>query len=607
LSNAHIRADHEAILAPLYTVSPRSLLQTTWFDRWGPGLAAVAASACLWGIIVVSLPPASQDFPLVDDWAFGGGALALAAGEGVHYFGWAAMPLWGQWIWAQPFIRVLGQNHFALRFSTIVAGWLGVLAFYDLLRLQNISPGGAGLAALSFALCPLFFVLQGTFMSDVPALSFSLVALALYVRGLRARSLTILLVATIVSVAAATTRQNACVSSLTAAVLLWRDRELRQSAIWWGFICLPVIAAALAHIWLQSRADVTPAQILAPPPYMLVLLPFVVVHLFGLISLPVLALAPGRLLTRRYWLIVAALLFCAYYWASRPSRYFLYGGLFPYIDCTVTIFGAFSGELTAGVRPVILGLYWRLFLTVLGCLAGASWLMNAWDPRYRKKLQSPLVVFALFHLPFILIAPEFWDRYVLVLVPAGLLLALDRGAQSPVAPLTLPSPPRREKRGETSDPLGEEGRKTAEPPGQTASEAYGWRWALAVGLSVFMGMASLGVMHDWLAWNHARWTLGNRALDRDIKASDIEGGFEWDGWHARKQLKPLESVVQLLHFRDITTRRGLALQPTQKWFPEVTGRYALSFTELARHSTLDREPYTTWLPPGSHEFYLIEE
>jgi len=39
----------------------------------------------------------------------------------------------------------------------------------------------------------------------------------------------------------------------------------------------------------------------------------------------------------------------------------------------------------------------------------------------------------------------------------------------------------------------------------------------------------------------------------------------------------------------------------------VTGRYALSFTELAGHSTLDREPYTTWLPPGSHEFYLIKE
>src|SRR5438874_1365609 len=117
-----------------------------------------------------------------------------------------------------------------------------------------------------------------------------------------------------------------------------------------------------------------------------------------------------------------------------------------------------------------------------------------------------------------------------------------------------------------------------------------------------MGMASLGIMHDWLAWNHTRWTLGYRALGRGIKASDIEGGFEWDGWHARWELKPLASVVHLLHFRDITTYRGLALQATQKWFPQVTGRYALSFTEPAGPSTLDRESYKTWLPPGSHEF-----
>src|SRR5262249_47125905 len=244
-------------------MSAGPLPRTTWLEQWGPGLAAVAASACLWGIIVVSMPPANQNFPLVDDWAFGGGALALAAGQGVHYFGWAAMPLLGQWMWAQPFIWLLGQNHFALRVSTIVAGWLGVLAFYDLLREQNISAARSGLAALAFALCPLFFVLQGTFMSDVPALAFSLVALTLYVRALRALRVTILLGATIAAIAGGTTRQNACVASLTAAVLLWRDRELRREALWWIVICLPVAAGVAAHFWLQSRDDVTPAQVLA--------------------------------------------------------------------------------------------------------------------------------------------------------------------------------------------------------------------------------------------------------------------------------------------------------------------------------------------------------
>src|SRR5262249_19875702 len=118
-------------------MTARALSPTSWFDRWGPGLGAVTASAGLWGIIVAFVPPGSHDFPLVDDWAFGGGALALAGGKGIPYFGWPAMPLLGQWAWAQPFIWLLGQNHFALRVSTIVAGWLGVLAFYDLIRGHN--------------------------------------------------------------------------------------------------------------------------------------------------------------------------------------------------------------------------------------------------------------------------------------------------------------------------------------------------------------------------------------------------------------------------------------------------------------------------------------
>lgn len=148
-----------------------------------PLVWVLLSSTLAWLILFACFPPESQDFPLNDDWAFGRGALVFARGEGIHYGKWASMPQLGQWLWACPFVRLLRPSFFALRTSTIALSWLGLWSFYDLLR-QEIWPGKrAALAAAAMAFHPLFFLLQGTFMTDVPALSFALASLALYVRA----------------------------------------------------------------------------------------------------------------------------------------------------------------------------------------------------------------------------------------------------------------------------------------------------------------------------------------------------------------------------------------------------------------------------------------
>ena len=124
-----------------------------------------------------------QDFPLNDDWAFARGAFGLAHGEGIHYSRWSSMPQLGQWLCARPFIEIFGESHAALRLSTIVLSLLGVLAFFDLLRQAGLAPPRAAFVSACLALNPLFFELSGTFLTDVPALAFSLVALALYGRA----------------------------------------------------------------------------------------------------------------------------------------------------------------------------------------------------------------------------------------------------------------------------------------------------------------------------------------------------------------------------------------------------------------------------------------
>src|SRR5262249_14601045 len=136
-----------------------------------PLVLPLLASGCAWALLFATVPWGQQDFPLNDDWAFARGAFALALGQGIHYEGWASMPQLGQWLWASPFIWVLGTSHAALRVSTIAISWLGLWAFYDLLRQQEAPPGQAALTTAVLAFNPLFFLLQGTFMTDVPALS----------------------------------------------------------------------------------------------------------------------------------------------------------------------------------------------------------------------------------------------------------------------------------------------------------------------------------------------------------------------------------------------------------------------------------------------------
>jgi hypothetical protein len=260
---------------------------------------------------------------------------------------------------------------------------------------------------------------------------------------------------------------------------------------------------------------------------------------------------------------IAALILLAFagYWRAF-GEYLPFGGLFPYASNLLTPYGAFQ-YVYPGERPIVLGEVVRAILTALGCLAGAVWIVSACARgKERGGLGDPLLLFACLQIPLILLVPLF-DRYFLFLLPAALALAVDN----------RPIPMRR------------------------------LLWC--VGLLAVLGAASVCLMHDWLSWNSARWELGRRGVRVDhIDPLDIEGGFEWDGWHSLRggSAHRTDTAVHLM------------LPATYQWFPQIRGRYALSFSPSARSDlpssatkVVDSEPYTLWLLPGEHRFYLLEE
>jgi hypothetical protein len=577
-------------------------------------LLVVFASALAWTILTIAFPPDQQNFPLIDDWAFANGAMRFAQGQGIHYGNWASMPQLGIWIWAAPFLWLLGSSFFALRLATIGLSWFGLWAFYDLLRQARVVAAPAALAAATLAFNPLFFLLQGTFMTDVPTLSLALIALALYGRSFQRRSPLptpcerwaagkgaslpspsgrvvggegafttayrqlpstwhCLVGASLVGSLAAISRQNMLVVPIVAAILLWREQCLRANPACWISIMLPLVAGGITYMWFDKRLDIVPVKAVLLPPDRLLMLPYTLLLLAGMSASPLLLLS-RRIASWKTFSAVLILLVAnaAYWWSLDPSLSDM-GDLFPYTPSgtLLTAWGPFASVF--GDFPLFMGRWLRGILTVLGCVTGAVLVTRAFALR-EFPLFSPLVLFSLLQVPFLLIAPDLLDRYLLILIPSFLALSV----------WPAPSGERNQSRSRLQ------------------------ALAALAALLVF-ALLSVGLMHDWLAWNSARWELGRRVLNH-VAPFDIEGGLEWDGWYDLQlseggRRRSWEELFGRAVQRGPRASGGLTLPQTRVWFPHVRGRLALSFSHEPNTVVLDQELYRLWLVPGEHAFLLL--
>ena len=522
-------------------------------------------SLAAWAVVFTAFPPESQRFPLLDEWAFGPEALDFARGAGIHYEGWASMPQLGQWLWSFPFIAALGPNFFALRLSTIVLGWLGLLAFHDLLRQLKVPAWQAAFATAAFALNPLFFLMQGTYMTDVPAVSFALIALSLYGRAFQARDARYLAPAAVVAILGGITREHVIAAPLTAGLVLAAIPELRCRAGWVASVLLPVAVGAGTHFWFVSRPDIQPMPPEMPDLLRLTLTPWFLIHTLGLATLPVLLLDPWPRSWRRFGIALAAALAIAYFWYKRGDL-FVFDGLFPYTMGVIDPHGVFATNTLVGAtaREDMLSLKWEALLTFLGCV-GAAVLIDRLPSRFRNgdfKLRKGnlLLIFGLFQIIPLFLTRTLYDRYMIFLIPSGLYLAMGDRAEGAARP---------------------------------------WRRIPAAAALATFAVVSVSFMHDWFAWNTARWDVGHRALARGINPLDIEGGFEWNGWYGPRPIPKRKEKAK-------PEGDAIMLNYTAKQFYYVRGRYALSFSVLKRTVPLDAEPCHLWIQRGTKQIFLVK-
>jgi len=160
--------------------------------------------------------------------------------------------------------KIFGYSHLTLMLSTMVLAWLTAIVYYSFLK-QNLSSSLAPYGAMLLLLNPVFFLLAHSFMTDIPAMFFTLLALKLYVDGLFRDNSKKLFLASLATSAGFLIRQFTACLILPVALFLYKKREDNANNTFPISLALPLLTISIWGIWyFFVYHNVAPNQLLSP-------------------------------------------------------------------------------------------------------------------------------------------------------------------------------------------------------------------------------------------------------------------------------------------------------------------------------------------------------
>lgn len=478
----------------------------------------VGLSLAFWGLVSLLRP--FQNQPLNDDWIYAYSAWTLAESGSLRIMESSVAAVASQAFWGAGFSLLLGPGYGPLRLSTLLLAWAAGLAFYRFLSRGGSGRNVACAAAALLLFNPLWFVLAPSFMTDVPAVAWGLLALCLSWHGFRQDPADLRWVAlgSAFSALALGVRQNCLL--LPAGMTLWLAMRRRLDAR--SLLCLwvlPAAAVATHQAWYHLVHGRTVNYHIALRNGLLPNLEH-----------------PGAALAQAIRRMLQALIYCglfvsplaASFWLDRPLErlrkarltppvalvsgamllFLLFGGWLPYPGTCNYLgtagLGCFSLPGTPERDLPLLGRPW--FWEALSLAAWASWttVMLAGPP-------APGALFVALPLGLVFLSTlaytRFYDRYILPLAPAALAWAL--------------------------------------PAAGTLARSRATLWTATALLAAF----SWAGTYDYLRVSEAAWGLGREAVSKGMEPSQIWASSEWcwsqeyvPGIAELKRLKPVDRI-----------------------------------------------------------------
>ncbi|CAG4886602.1 glycosyltransferase family 39 protein [Paraburkholderia saeva] len=568
--------------------------------------AAVALPVLIWAIAVAVANPLGN-FPLQDDWSFALTVRHLLETGEFRPLGWTAMSLFGQTMWGALFCLPFGFSFNALRASTLVAGALALAVLAILLQLAGCERRKTVVATLILAFNPIFFELNNTFMTDVAFTASSAISTLFFCRYISTRNTVLLVLAILSGCWAIMIRQLGLFLPLAMVLTLLLENRRDWRAIMLSAIAVLAGVALLKGltIWLTAR-DAMPVMYLSKTSIWTRLFPASTITLatvghrlaeiswwfraalgqIGWLLMPILALRlPGLVrdftrLSRGKAILIGAALCGVGWFALLVSQHHI----FPFNTWTtvrdsglgpIWFFDARSGDDV----PPLPALFWYC-ATFLGCVGGVLLLLDialivrSIVARSRARRHDTALSVRTFLLlsASIYMAPcvmaGFYDRYML---PAFLPLI----AFVALAPSS----------GNAAWPSFGRSRMSS-----FSRQASLWPRA-ALMLSWFalivMGGYAVGGTHDYMSWNRARWLLADTLLQRGIPVTQIDGGYEFNGY--------------FLYDPGIDFTKP---QPMSWWVHD--NKYMIQFTPMPGYRVIDSADAGGWLPPLRRKLLTLQ-
>ena len=459
----------------------------------------------LWFVAVAIAVGGYRDVPVIDDWTYAWSVERLFADGRFEVLDWSAVYPLGHSLWGAAWSLIFGFSFTTLRLSTLALSLLATCALYLILRELDARPRIALLGALTVAANPVVLLLSSSFMTDIPFVAATLMALLCYTRAMRRGQIHQVWWGGAWACVALLDRQIAIVTPLAALPLLMprRGGEPKRSAVLWALgatggamiICSLVMMSLVKPTGEMMKLVDRMQYVLTISVTRYLTTNLYVLSTIAFYSLPaLLAMATVRRLWRRPALFVVTLFLAA-----------IMLGFAGEIPVPLRAGNTWSLSEVGGSRGLINGLRppsdWTTLEMVLrgvGLLAfGLALLSLSWPGRSVKGsdpftfAMSPRMPLVIYLIAYLLLANMLWlynDRYLIVLLPVVVALAL--GGRQPGA------------------------------------EAPRLAW---VAMAIFATVAAVGT-RDALRFNQGVRDTWQALVDTGVRPSDIDAGYAWNGW-----------------------------------------------------------------------------
>jgi hypothetical protein len=491
---------------------------------------------------------------------------------------YSAPSLRAQVVWGALWVRAFGFSFEVLRASTLALSAAALLLINRLLAALSLSAGVRWTGSLAFLFHPIFLFSSCTFMTEVPFVFTSILAFALMAAGIERDRPGLVALGAAAAVLSCFIRQSGAINIAAAGLLLLALRE-RISRRWIAHgVALSAAVAVLAIVaifrrewlagslkefrthysmWSQSTFGL-PEQIGTAYHYL-----WLQACDSALFFLPL--TAPLLLLIRRSLPRWQAILLATVAIALTARSVSLISDGFPLpfsnaahhsdINLGQTFVDLGIGPLTLRpssadsiAGPIHMRNEAKAILTigvaVLGaamCWAFIRWLVSAATQPSRNARALLAASFVVCGSGALFISAYYFDRYSLDSAWALVL----------VLPLIVP---------------------------------WERRAARAVSVVALIAMAwfSIASVHDYFAWNRARWTAYDSLRKRGVPPEQIDGGVEIIGW---------EELVR---------------NPAgPKWVRVASRHYVIVFKPPAGTAIVAQYPYKRWLGMWDDRLYVV--